>query len=228
MKTKTIFTLAILGMLATSCGAEKEKEHAEDTEKTDATIPGDETHVDELAMNATYSVVEGTEEVKWTAFKLTEKVGIGGAFTTFKTSGYNQGAASVVELMQGSFINIETASVATNNEGRDVKIVNSFFGNMIETTEIDAEIVFLEGVDGGAAIVRLKMNYQELEQEFSWNTDGDSIFILKGAIDVLNWDAQLALDSLNAVCSEKHKGADGVSVTWPNVEIKASVNIKKG
>jgi len=204
MNTKTIFALAILGMLATSCGAE-EKDHAEEPKKEEATIHGDETHDDELPMDATYSVVEGTEEIKWTAFKLTEKVGVGGAFKIFKTSGYNQGSASVVELMQGSFINIETASVFTNNEGRDVKIVNSFFGNMVETTEIDAEIVSLEGIDSGTALVRFKMNYVAVEKELSWKNEGDSLFKLKGEIDILNWDAQLALDSLNAVCSEKHK-----------------------
>jgi hypothetical protein len=34
-----------------------------------------------------------------------------------------------------------------------------------------------------------------------------------------NWNAQHAVDSLNIVCKDLHKAADGISKTWNDVAI---------
>ena len=41
--------------------------------------------------------------------------------------------------------------------------------------------------------------------------DKETIFFIKTSIDVLEWEAQNALNALNEVCSERHTGPDGVN-----------------
>ena len=53
---------------------------------------------------------------------------------------------------------------------------------------------------------------------------GDSMFI-STTVNVMEWNGQEAMDSLNVACFDLHKGADGVSKTWSEVDINASVVI---
>ncbi|PIX14178.1 MAG: hypothetical protein COZ74_03760, partial [Flavobacteriaceae bacterium CG_4_8_14_3_um_filter_31_8] len=47
----------------------------------------------------------------------------------------------------------------------------------------------------------------------------DKTFNMQATIDVNKWNASAALASLNKVCEDLHKGADGVSVTWSEVAL---------
>ena len=40
---------------------------------------------------------------------------------------------------------------------------------------------------------------------------------MKATMNVTNWNASDALSSLNKVCIDLHRGADGVSKTWSEV-----------
>ena len=42
---------------------------------------------------------------------------------------------------------------------------------------------------------------------------------LSGVLNLDNWDGQTAIESLNKVCFDVHKGADGVSKTWSDVKL---------
>ena len=42
-----------------------------------------------------------------------------------------------------------------------------------------------------------------------------------------DWNALGALESLNKVCFDLHKGADGVSKTWEDVAIEVSTFLRK-
>ena len=45
-------------------------------------------------------------------------------------------------------------------------------------------------------------------------------------MDLENWKAQAALDALNVVCFDLHKGVDGISKTWSEVKIEISAVLK--
>ena len=47
----------------------------------------------------------------------------------------------------------------------------------------------------------------------------DNVFSMKATLDVNAWNARAAIASLNKVCEELHKGADGVSKTWDEVTL---------
>jgi hypothetical protein len=61
----------------------------------------------------------------------------------------------------------------------------------------------------------------------TWELFKETSLTLSGNINVPDWGAQPSLDSLNVVCEEKHRGEGTESVTWPDVNISATVNVVK-
>lgn len=220
---KFIYILPLFaGALLVNCGG-SESEQQESTEET--TVEKGETTTESNSSN-TYSVDPSTVTLKWTSFKLAEKVGVDGEFTTYELSGYNDNASSIHELMTGSVISMDVTSTKTGDEARDGKIINSFFGSMLETAQISAILVSMEGDDKGTAVVNITMNGQSLDQEMHWMYREDlSTFILQGTINIPDWGAQDALDQLTTVCEEKHKGTGDKAITWPDVEVNATVKV---
>lgn len=45
-------------------------------------------------------------------------------------------------------------------------------------------------------------------------------------MDLKNWKAQAAINTLNVVCFDLHKGEDGISKTWSEVKIEISAVLK--
>ena len=66
---------------------------------------------------------------------------------------------------------------------------------------------------------------QDVPMAMSAGTDGS--LILSGSISTDQFMADEALASLNKACFDLHKGADGVSKTWPDVEISVRAKFEK-
>ncbi len=219
--TKSILASLALGVMMVSCGdaatsTEENKEGQEDVGKENS----------EVVEETVFSLLPETAEVKWIGFKLAEKVGVNGAFKDFSITGYNNGAASIADLMIGTEISLKVASTKTGDEVRDGKLVDSFFGTMENTEYIVATLKGLTGETEGKAFVAITMNGQEIEKELDWSYTKDNFtFLIHGNINVPDWNAQPALDALNVVCEEKHRGDGDVSVTWPDVDVSAFVLI---
>ncbi|MFT4802596.1 MAG: hypothetical protein ACI93N_002376, partial [Flavobacteriaceae bacterium] len=60
----------------------------------------------------------------------------------------------------------------------------------------------------------------------SYTTEGNN-FTFKGVMNLDDWNASEAIEALNKVCFELHKGADGVSKTWNEVAIEINTTISK-
>lgn len=221
---KLIYILPIfMGLFLTNCNNSETKSESESTtqESTDEKGAQGSTMV-----SGTYSIDPSTITLKWTAFKLAEKVGVDGEFKSYSLTGYTDNANSITEMMTGTEITMEVASTKTGDEARDGKIINSFFGSMNNTAEIKATLLSMEGEEKGTATVMVTMNDQSLEQEMHWMYREDlNTFIMKGIINIPDWNAQSALDELTKVCEEKHKGTGDKAVTWPDVEVNATVKV---
>ena len=161
--------------------------------------------------------------VNWTAFKLSEKVGVGGTFDSVVVSGVNDNETILGAAVNAQF-DIYTASVNSNNPERDMKISNSFFGTMANTESISGKVVSLN--DGGSGAILLTMNGVEKEIALEWKATSENRLKLSTAINVNDWNAKPSLDSLNGVCTAVHTGKDGVSVLWPDVEIEVFADFK--
>jgi hypothetical protein len=172
-----------------------------------------------------YALKEGSTEVKWTAFKLTDKIGVNGKFDSLEVFFDKIEDTSIAELMGGTKMVISTSSTSTGDVERDGKIKAQFFGTMAQGgAEIIGTITEVEGETTGTANVLIAMNNVEYTQLFNWKYE-NGIVIMTATLDVNNWSAGTSLGALNKVCSELHKGPDGKSVLWPDVEVVVNFRI---
>jgi polyisoprenoid-binding protein YceI len=204
----------IAAFTITSCGGE----HAEGTEET-------ATKNTEGTCFYSYDETAGTQ-VRWTAFKTTAKVGVGGQFDQVNVTA-GEKSTKITDVIQEIKFNIPTSSTNTANEDRDAKIVKSFFGVMNETDLIIGQVKSVEGDNtSGTCTFYLTLNNIEKEAVLNYTVE-DGTIKLVGEIDLVNWSAEDAVASLNKICEALHTGEDGVSKTWSVVELAIETTVKK-
>lgn len=202
------FTILLAStIIISSCGGEKASENTETTcfyeyEKTDSI------------------------SLKWTAYKTSEKVAVAGTFNEIIVSG-GEKSTKLTEVLKTIKFTIPTKSTNTTNPERDATIVNGFFGAMLNTDLILGQVSGVEG-DNEKGKCSFFATINDVEKEITMDYSvSDNVVKLVGELDLNNWNAKDAVASLNKVCNEKHKGADGVSVLWPNISLEISVALTK-
>jgi hypothetical protein len=158
--------------------------------------------------------------VNWKSFKTPLKLGVGGTFNDVKTNNLAS-ASSLQELLEKSEVIINTKNVNSKNPGRDAKLVSFFFEKM-EGKDINAKVISLNGDSlSGKVIISVLMNgvTKEVPMKYTVNTEH---FEAKGVLDVADFSALPALDSINKACFALHQGK-----TWQDVEIAFSFTMKK-
>ena len=209
-----------MAFITTRCGEEKV-----------SSDKNQEPHQEEVSIEKeTLFVTEPNNVViNWTSFKLSEKVSVGGTFDSIsvdnliESNGTLEGS-TILEVVKGASLHIYTSSVNSKNPERDTKISDSFFGTMVNSQVIDGAIIALE--DDGTGILEITMNEMAKQVDVLWEVE-DLRFKMTSSINIQNWSAQSSLDSLNNVCSELHRGSDGESVLWPDVDIEVFVDFNK-
>lgn len=173
-----------------------------------------------------YQVNPENVQVKWTAFKFTNKTGVGGQFDSVSV-GSSGTLAKPQDALQDMSFTIPVSKINTNNPDRDKKIQDYFFGALDNTASITGKIVSYEGSEReGDVLVNLMMNGVSSEVGMKYFVEGQSVTI-NGAIDVGNWNALGGITALNSVCKDLHTGDDGVSKLWPNVDIEVVAILDK-
>ncbi len=162
----------------------------------------------------TYSFNPDSTTVSWTAFKTTEKIGVGGKFDTVNIAG-TQSASNMNEVFDGASFSIPVSSINTANPDRDMKIRKFFFGTLAGSQTLEGNLVSLEN---GKGLVALSMNGVSKEVEMDYTIDGDAVQ-LETTINVGEWNADAGIEALNTECYELHMAGDGVSKLWPEVKI---------
>jgi len=217
LKMKKIFLpLAVIAAVTfSSCGGNEKTDEANDVAVENA----------EPTCFYVYND-ESSAVVKWTAFKTSAKVGVSGQFDEVSVTAGDK-STKITDVLKTIKFSIKTASTNTTNEGRDKKIVDAFFGTMITTDLIMGQIKSAEGDnEKGSCIALITLNDVESEVNLNYVLT-DNVVTLTGEMDINNWNGQAALTALNEVCSEKHKGEDGESVTWPTVELNIEATLNK-
>ncbi len=171
-----------------------------------------------------FSVEPKTVTIKWTGYKTTSKIPVNGEFKTLEVSNIKE-APTAVEALNGTKFSIPVSSIFSGDADRDSKLKQLFFGVMDATVSITGTLNLGEN---GAGNINLSMNGVSKEIPVTYTVEGQMVE-LNGTLDVVNdFSAQAALESINTACLELHKGPDGVSKTWSEVAISASVYLKKG
>jgi hypothetical protein len=164
--------------------------------------------------SAPFAVVNANNEINFTAYKTTEKIGVGGQFKKVDVISGGEGT-TVIEAINNTEFSIPVSSLFTENTSRDYKIKKFFFGFMDNTKLLSGKLMLTDDTNG---IAEIKMNGISQKVPFTY-TVVDKTFNMKAVMDVNNWNASAALASLNTVCLDLHRGADGVSKTWSEVAL---------
>lgn len=207
MKKISLFVMVlILGL--TSCKNEKK-----DTK----------TETIETAVTKQFVIKPEATSVKWTAYKTTEKKGVGGEFTTVNFD--EKSGNSPEEALNGLSFSIPISSVFTNDPSntRDAKIKEFFFGAMLDTELLNGTIKYVNN----AYVASLTMNGVTNDLPLYITITDERRIRLTGTMNLKDWNALEALASLNKVCYDLHKGADGISKTWEDVAIEVSTFLRK-
>lgn len=159
--------------------------------------------------------------VSFTAYKTTDKIPVKGFFSE-STAVLPETASTVQEALNGLKFDIPVSSLYTNDTIRDGKLKKSFFGAMMNTATLSGTISLKDDVSGNVA---LNMNGMSADFPISV-TYKDNSATINGVIELKNWNALQALASLNEVCFDLHKGADGVSKTWEDVAIEVTTTFE--
>ena len=190
-----------LGIVAVSCKKE---------EKTEVPVT---TEVEAGALK----IVSDSTKVSWTAYKTTEKIGVGGSFTEITLNDTKTGT-SPEAILEGATFSIPVSSLFTDNDDRDSKLKEFFFGVLKNKELISGTLNFSEG----KCLLTIKLN--DVEKQIPVTHEFiDNRFSINSTIDLVDFGAEGAVASINKACYDLHKGADGVSKTWNEVAISGSV-----
>jgi len=207
MKKLALTLIAITLIIVTSCKDEKKKVNKE-TEKV------------EVKKEASFMVNPAETEVQWTAYKTTDKKPVSGIFNTINFE--KKMGATPIKALNGLEFSIPISSIFSKNEERDGKLVASFFGSMLNTELLKGKITMTEE----NCKITITMNDTKHTIPFKFEIN-DNIVMFKGIMNLEDWNALGALEALNKVCLDLHKGDDGISKTWTDVEIKVKTTLMK-
>ncbi|PCI96838.1 MAG: hypothetical protein COB15_09150 [Flavobacteriales bacterium] len=212
---KLILPIAVFtAFIITSCGGE------ENVKTTSATPE----NTQEICFYS-YDASAGTQ-VRWTAFKTSDKVAVGGQFDQVNVIA-GEKSTKITDVLETIKFNIPTSSTNTANKDRDAKIVASFFNAMDATDLILGQVKSAEGDNtNGTCTFYLTLNNVEKEVVLNYTVE-DATVKLTGEIDMVDFGAEAAVASLNEICGALHTGADGVSKTWSVVELVIETTLKK-
>lgn len=169
-----------------------------------------------------YSINTQKSTIGWTAFKFTNKTGVKGNFNAVKILNPHKGK-TIGETLVNSKFAIPVNSIFSNNEDRDNKLKDLFFGSMKNTSFILGKFKSIEKNKG---TVTLTFNSQTHTIPFTYTIVGNELK-LKSTLDLKDWGAQNALQKLHAACEFLHKGEDGISKTWDVVDLDININFDK-
>lgn len=188
----------------------------------------DNTGTDETEQKDTvqkYAYQRAFTTLEWTAYKTTARIGVKGTFTEFEVSpGKEEGTP--VELMDQLSFKIPVSTTSSNDSARDGKLVNTFFGSMMNTENITGKFTRIDGDDkGGKVYILINMNDTDHEVEAGY-TIADSKVEIKATLQLADWKAESSVKALNDVCKDLHTGEDGVSKLWPDVDLVITSSLK--
>lgn len=171
----------------------------------------------------------GSVRVEWTAFKTMQKLAVKGAFTEVDFLGELQDSKGLSTFLSQLEAEIRVKSedlIRTGNPGRDLTLFQHFFKDFKKGALIHGAISAVKAGDReGGFVLMLSMNGRKrsVPMRYTWSKEG--IFEATGNLDVLDFGLSKALADLHQTCEVLHRGPDGVSKTWPGVELRLGARI---
>ena len=171
-----------------------------------------------------FSIIEDSSKVGFTAYKTTEKVPVSGEFKEINIT-KSQDGSTPLEALNGLEFSIPVSSLFTNDPTgvRDPKLLEFFFNVMKNPELISGSFK----VEDNKCSVDLTLNGETHNLPLEHATADDSKITLTGVMNLEDWNAMDAVNSINKACEILHTGKDGVSKTWSEVALNAEVMLQK-
>lgn len=211
---KLLLSISTIAVLA-SCGGD-----AKNSENTKP-APADSSAATEVPIEKVckkgYS--KDLTDIGFGGFKTTEKKEVKGYFKEFIIDSTVIGDTPE-EIFANAVFSIPVNYLETKDQGRNRRIRDEYFGTMASTENITGKVV---GFDKDSSKVNIELTLNEVTNPVAldYTINGDTIS-LSGKIDIVDFNGEAAVEALNKVCEVLHKGADGVSKTWPDVNLYIS------
>ena len=203
-----------LSLIIFSCN---NKENSETIQKT---IPLPEGILYKLDMTA-----ENTE-VNWIGYKTNDKTPGSGSFSEFSSDRENQSFNSIDDLVDGLNFSISSLSSSSADDIRDLNLKNYFFKYLTDNFKIN-------GTLGRPINDSIDVYFDVLEKNnpirFAYSTYlttskySNKIIQVKGKLNLVNQFNGEAFNSIHKQCFDLHKGSDGISKTWEEVDVYIKV-----
>ena len=203
-----------LSLIIFSCN---NKENSETIQKT---IPLPEGVLYKLDMTAE------NREVNWIGYKTNEKTPVSGSFSEFSSDRENQSFNSIDDLVDGLNFSISSLSSSSADDIRDLNLKDHFFKYLTDNFKIN-------GTLGKPINDSIDVYFDVLEENnpirFAYSTYlttskySDKIIQIKGKLNLVNQFNGEAFNNIHKQCFDLHKGSDGISKTWEEVDVDIKV-----
>jgi hypothetical protein len=189
-----------------------------------------------LSNNKSYQLDLSKTQVIWNGYKTTDKMKVVGMFTEFTCDRADQEFSSLDDLITDLTFSVKTSSSISGDQIRDLNLKHYFFKKLTNNFEIQGSLLEVVGdsidvkfqIFSESKIIRL--GYRKIDiKSSSPEIYPDCLVELKGSIDLKKqFNAIKAYNSIAKKCYDLHKGSDGVSKTWTQVDVhvKAFIDTK--
>lgn len=167
--------------------------------------------------------IENTKVI-WNAYKTNDKIKVVGYFDEFSCDREDQEFSSIEELVSGLKFSIKSSSSASGDVMRDKNLKDHFFKYLTDDFVINGTlgIPINDSIDvtfdvfGKTKQIKLAFLYHIIPGCPYF----DHIVEIKGSINLESqFDALKAYNAISNKCYDLHKGADGISKTWKQVDV---------
>jgi len=204
--------------------AEQEAPNPAASKPEASTNAGDTKPKPNTPQKCSYLVKEAKPE--WTAYKFTEKSPVGGTFNSFTLSTPKK-ANTFAQSVEGLSIEIDAASVESNNPGRNVTIAEKFFAVFAPKSMIKGNVVSAKGDDKKGEIqINIDMNGVQKPYVFTYE-EKEGKMVASSVMDMMDFNLKAPYDSIHTSCKALHTGSDGVAKTWTEVALRVVVSYEK-
>ena len=166
--------------------------------------------------------------VNWIGYKTNQKIAVSGSFSEFSTDRENKSFNSIDDLVDGLNFSISSLSSSSGDPIRDLNLRDYFFKYLTDNFKI-------EGTLGRPINDSIDVSFNILSEDktvrFAYSTYlttskySNKIIQIKGKLDLVNQFNGEAFNSIHKQCFDLHKGSDGISKTWEEVDVNIKVLI---
>ncbi|MFT6717217.1 MAG: polyisoprenoid-binding protein YceI [Saprospiraceae bacterium] len=185
----------------------------------------DHDHSQDEVAEETESVYDNASTtIGFGAFKTTDKKEVKGWFSDFEMIGITE-SKDLAEIFGNASVIIQVGSLDTKDQGRNATLLAEFFNNTTSNETITGKVISFN-TDSATAVLELTFNDATTALTFGYSLNGDTLS-MQSVLDLEQVNGLGALASLNTACESLHKGSDGVSKTWNDVNIYLTTILKR-